>query len=270
MIPQAEISRIARRDGVQERVVEKDYALSWILIALSVIDKQSRMILKGGTALRKVYLENYRYSEDLDFTVETRVPPAEILALFHRACDVARSEVGIGLQVNDEVIPRQDRGMTFYIRYSGPLRAMIDRGEVKIDISWHELLVWPVQHRPLLKIFSDEPGKHPICVYSPQEIITEKVRAILEPARCEPRDVFDLMNLSQHHDPGRFDIGSALSRKAAFKGLDSGKLRKVIKKKRARYKKEWSGRLQYHLSPLPEFDHCWRQIERFLRAESLI
>ena len=68
MIPVAELKRIAARIGVGLSVVEKDYALTWILSALSKTKYKNDLIFKGGTALRKIYFPDWRYSEDLDFT----------------------------------------------------------------------------------------------------------------------------------------------------------------------------------------------------------
>lgn len=52
-------------------VLEKDYALSYLLAALAGDSAaQQALALKGGTALRKFYFAGYRFSEDLDFTVQ--------------------------------------------------------------------------------------------------------------------------------------------------------------------------------------------------------
>jgi|SRR3989338_315013 len=70
MIPAAELKRIAARNGVALSVVEKDYATTWILCALSKCRSKDVFIFKGGTALRKIYFPDWRYSEDLDFTTQ--------------------------------------------------------------------------------------------------------------------------------------------------------------------------------------------------------
>jgi predicted nucleotidyltransferase component of viral defense system len=50
-------------------IVEKDYALSYILAGIA---KQKRLthslIFKGGTALKKIFFGDYRFSVDLDFS----------------------------------------------------------------------------------------------------------------------------------------------------------------------------------------------------------
>lgn len=51
-------------------VIEKDYALSYVLAGIaSQPELADTLIFKGGTALKKIYFGDYRFSEDLDFSV---------------------------------------------------------------------------------------------------------------------------------------------------------------------------------------------------------
>ena len=70
MISEAELRRTAARGGVDLMVLDLDYALGWFLAGLvSQTDAATRLIFKGGTCLRKCYFADYRFSEDLDFTL---------------------------------------------------------------------------------------------------------------------------------------------------------------------------------------------------------
>jgi predicted nucleotidyltransferase component of viral defense system len=70
MIKPGEIQQKARVVGVREQQIEKDYILSWILFGVSNHEQLARAIVfKGGTVLKKVYFKDYRFSEDLDFTL---------------------------------------------------------------------------------------------------------------------------------------------------------------------------------------------------------
>lgn len=64
MIRAGEIRQIANSSGVRPEVIEKDYVLSWVIAALYQHDISSNWIFKGGTALKKCYFEDYRFSED--------------------------------------------------------------------------------------------------------------------------------------------------------------------------------------------------------------
>ena len=64
------MTRRADADGVDAIVVERDYALAHIVAKLHGLapGDGKQLVFKGGTALRFVYLDQYRYSADLDFT----------------------------------------------------------------------------------------------------------------------------------------------------------------------------------------------------------
>lgn len=74
MIKPGEIQQKAREAGVRDQQIEKDYILSWILKGIAQHEQLSKTIVfKGGTVLKKIYFEDYRFSEDLDFTLINNV-----------------------------------------------------------------------------------------------------------------------------------------------------------------------------------------------------
>src|SRR5271170_3437717 len=80
MIPQRNLAllsnRLARDGGrrIPEAVLERDYCLAWFLIGLSRTPLRERLAFKGGTALKRCYFGDYRFSEDLDFTLTSEAP----------------------------------------------------------------------------------------------------------------------------------------------------------------------------------------------------
>ena len=73
MITRADIDDRVRLWGLREDVVEKDYVLGWVLWGIGTDQQLDRSwVFKGGTCLKKCYIETYRLSEDLDFTVLDR------------------------------------------------------------------------------------------------------------------------------------------------------------------------------------------------------
>ncbi len=68
MTSKAQITKIASNDGVDARVVERDYVLVHAVALISAHDTEHALVFKGGTALRKCYFGDYHFSEDLDFT----------------------------------------------------------------------------------------------------------------------------------------------------------------------------------------------------------
>src|SRR5688572_18487682 len=69
MIPKAQLLKVAGSYGLLPTTIEKDYALGWLLAAISQHPVLSNWSFKGGTCLKKCFFETYRFSEDLDFTV---------------------------------------------------------------------------------------------------------------------------------------------------------------------------------------------------------
>src|ERR1035437_7271642 len=63
------------RLGIPWEVLEWDYVLSWILAGISQVETlRDTLVFKGGTALKKCYFGDYRFSEDLDFSGTGDVP----------------------------------------------------------------------------------------------------------------------------------------------------------------------------------------------------
>ena len=76
MIPRAELVDLITKLSLTEEVIEKDYVLGWLLDGIGRHQLLSdAWVFKGGTCLKKCYLETYRFSEDLDFSVTPKGLP---------------------------------------------------------------------------------------------------------------------------------------------------------------------------------------------------
>src|SRR4030043_2270827 len=88
ILSRSELHRLANREKVALGVLEKDYVLTEVLKSLSQLPELNGLFtFKGGTALRKTYFPDWRYSEDLDFTVTrnmTKEGLRQILVTWHR------------------------------------------------------------------------------------------------------------------------------------------------------------------------------------------
>jgi hypothetical protein len=70
VIDAQDIIELAGELSLDPSVVEKDYVLGWLLNAISHHPELGQSwLFKGGTCLKKVFFETYRFSEDLDFTL---------------------------------------------------------------------------------------------------------------------------------------------------------------------------------------------------------
>jgi len=126
MIKPGEIQNKARVVGVRDQQIEKDYILSWILQGIAQHEHLSKTIFfKGGTVLKKVYFEDYRISEDLDFTLlNNEISNDKIFKWFAEVFEYVLEEANISLEIIDNN-EHEDGGINFYISYIGPLAGQV-------------------------------------------------------------------------------------------------------------------------------------------------
>jgi len=275
VIPQRNISllsnRLAAGGGrrIREDVLERDYCLAWFLAELSHSDLNTVLGFKGGTALKRCYFADYRFSEDLDFTLLEAIPFEDILRRLEAVYRDVRDSSGIAFTFDREDRQRHANSYTFYLKYTGPLPAGND---AKVDITVHEHLVFPLEQRPILRgyeEFTDVPENRSIQVYSLEEIAIEKAVALADRGRNEPRDLYDLWYLTTNQGIQLDQLVDAICRKLQFRGKACEAVEDAILQKEARLKALWSGRLAYQMSKLPQFDEVFRAVRRVLRQANL-
>ena len=96
---------------------------------------------------------------------------------------------------------------TFYLTYEGPLPARSAK-EVKVDITIRERLVLPLVERAVVRgyeEYEDLPDDALVKVYPLDKIVVEKVVALGDRARNEPRDLYDVWYLTSE---GHVDVGN--------------------------------------------------------------
>ncbi len=166
MIPQRNLSllsnRLARAGGrrVVESVLERDYCLAWFLVGLSGSPVREALVFKGGTALKRIYFGDYRFSEDLDFTLaEPRELDAILSGLDAVYAEVKRAS-GIVFSFASSDRKSHQNSHTFYLSYEGPLPAAAPK-EVKVDITIRAHRQGSQRAaRPLRPLASHVPGSH--------------------------------------------------------------------------------------------------------------
>jgi uncharacterized protein len=275
VIPQRNISLLSNRlakEGcwrIREDVLERDYCLAWFLAVLSRSDLKPVLGFKGGRALIRCYLSEYRFSEDLDFTLLEQIPMQEILRRLHVVYKGVRDESGITLAFDREDRQKHVNSYTLYLRYTGPLPTDSD---AKVDITVREHMLLSLADRPILRgysEFADVPENRLIQVYSLEEIALEKVLALVDGARNEPLDLYDLWYLTSNEGVQLDHLTGAICQKLNFRGKPCKDLEAAILQKEARLKTLWSCRLAYQVPVLPKFEEVFRAIRRTLRQARL-
>ena len=267
MISTAEIARMAHHMGVGDRVIEKDYVLSWLLVAIAESDLRDRLAFKGGTAIKRCYYPDYRFSEDLDFTLLPDLAHADLVKAVESLFPVLGKRVNLALALRSaEQSTAEDT--TLFINYVGPLRARLESRRLKIDISRGELLSYPLVQRPLRAPFSDYPADVNLLTYSLEEVLAEKLRSLVE--RTEPRDLYDVYSLLERGDVVLDSLPANFAAKCQHKGLDPGRLDYVLTGRVQTLERLWMARLAVQVVDLPHLDEVLRAVRRHLREIELI
>ncbi len=275
MIPQRNISLLSNRlaeDGsrrIPEAVLERDYCLAWFLATLSGSPLKAMLAFKGGTALKRCYFDDYRFSEDLDFTL---LQPASLQnVLQHLETLYAEIHQASGIRFGFDRMDRHEHlnTHTFYLSYSGPLPAP---SSVKVDIIVEEAVTHRRVDRPVLRSypeFADVPEQHEITVYSLEEIAVEKTVALTDVARTEPRDLYDLWYLTMTGAVDLLLLHDGVRQKLAFRGKPFAGIQAALAAKEGRLRALWATRLAQQMSRLPEFDEVFRSVRRIFRQAQM-
>jgi len=277
VIPQRNLSllsnRLARGGGrrIPEAVLERDYCLAWFLIGLSRSSLREHLVFKGGTALKRCYFGDYRFSEDLDFTLASEIPLESILAALEEVYAQVGSASGIPFRYSREDRKKHRNSYTFYLAYEGPLPAASPK-EVKVDVTITECFVLPIEDRAVLRgyeEYADLTEDNKIRVYALDEIGVEKIVALTDRTRNEPRDLYDVWYLTSEDHVDLAMLTSEIDSKLEFRGRSRDTMGEEFKNKEARYKKLWSPRLGSQLAVLPPFDDVFRSVRSSLREAEL-
>jgi len=267
MIKPGEIQQKAREVGVRDQQIEKDYILSWILQGIAQHEQLSTAIVfKGGTVLKKIYFDDYRFSEDLDFTLlNTKTTNEQIFAWFNETFEYVLEEANIRLEIIDNN-EHEDGGINFYIGYVGPLGGQGNNKKVKIDISKNEQLEFkPVMQ--LVIIGYTDLEKHELLCYPLEEVLVEKMRTVMQ--RMQARDFYDIWYLLEVHG---MDINFYLeefANKCSTKKLNPADFQKKLAERLPQYKWRWQSSMNEQIKNLPNFEQLEREVMRHLKKMKL-
>lgn len=278
MIPQRNISilsnRLARAGGrrIPEAVLERDYCLAWFLVGLSRSALRERLVFKGGTALKRCYFGDYRFSEDLDFTLTEELPLEPILDGLEEVYEEVQRASGVCFRFSRTDRRQHQNCHMFYLAYEGPLPAASPK-EIKVDVTIRERFVCAPQDHAILRgydEYADLPDDSEVRVYALDEIAVEKVAALTDRARNEPRDLYYVWYLTSEGHVDLAMLGPELDDKLEFRGRTRDGMSEDLAKKEARYRKLWSVRLGAQMAALPPFNDVYRAVCRTLRAAGMM
>jgi len=250
VIPEIELKEKARTFRVPISSIERDYAQSWLLAHLP------KMAFKGGTGIRKAYIDNYRFSDDLDFTLLEKSNFKDLTSKIQKAIKGTRNASGISF-LDDIKSEEVKNGYVINI-YFRILRTSGDPLKIKMDITKkeNEIIINPVQKRNILHIYSDKINEQ-IKVYTLEEMFAEKARSLFE--RTRPRDLYDIWYLNKNVKFNK----TLFKKKCDFKKVDPNIEDFICKK--SKFENAWEASLRHQLPELPSATDVFDNVIDFLK-----
>ena len=262
------LKNLAAQFLLREDIVEKDYLIGWVLWGIGTDPELgTKWVFKGGTCLKKCYIETYRFSEDLDFTVmpEGPVGSGQVLPILEQLLARVHDASGIDFSVRAPYLRERPNGLSAEgrIYYRGPRNAPM-AASLKLDLSAEEKVVRPTVLRPIAHPYPDQlsdPGT--ARCYAFEELFAEKIRVMGE--RSRPRDLYDIIDLFWRQDlkaePAL--IRTVLTEKCRVKGIPIPTLKTIQNpSRRAELEAEWANMLSHQLPALPPFEQFWGELPR--------
>ena len=157
------------------QIAEKDYFLALAIQLIYRSPLENKLIFKGDTAIHHCYLQQKRFSEDLDFTSLDADISAEEVVLVLESDGIFQ----VNKSYESEFTIKIER-----LQYQGLLG---QPGNIKIEVDHHQNVVLPgstVSYQNVWNVVSS------VRVMDQREICAEKIRAVSQRARY--RDFYDL------------------------------------------------------------------------------
>lgn len=266
MISRFDLDQRVREWGLREDVVEKDYVLGWVLWGIGSDEILSTFwAFKGGTCLKKCYLETFRFSEDLDFSVLPGGPvrSEEVRPYLDRLLQRVHNESGIAFDGQAPRLTTHASGnyTEGRIYYRGPRNAR-NVASIRVDLLASEAVVRPTVLQPIAHAYPDTlPEPATVRCYGFEEVFAEKVRAMGE--RSRPRDLYDIVHLFRRRDLRHHSdiVREVLAEKCAHKGIPIPSLQLLTESpQRGDLETEWGNMLAHQLPELPPFESFWSEL----------
>jgi predicted nucleotidyltransferase component of viral defense system len=259
MITRADLQRLANREKLALGTLEKDYVLTEALKALSDVQGLSQLLVfKGGTALRKVYFSDWRYSEDLDFTAGHDIAKSELNEYLGKWYDEVKQASQI--QLVTKMLHKPNGYARVRTQFIGPLSYP---GMIFMDLSFDEPLCLEPENRNILtNPFAD--SEEQVLVYPLEELLAEKMRSLLE--RGKARDYYDVWRILKEHS-SNLDLktlNSVLNKKIAHKGLALHNVNEFLPIDVDGLRQYWEKDLEAQIYSLPKLDEVLNELEIIL------
>lgn len=194
-------------------IVEKDYALSYLLAGIAKQEQLTHsLVFKGGTALKKIFFGDYRFSVDLDFSTlnapKNHALEDALQSAITSSHELLSSYGPFELQLKRfperEPHPTGQEAFNINVKFPWHRSALCI---IKVEITHDEPVILSPEYKPILHGYDEELGCTVAC-YPIEEIIAEKLRALLQTHkrlitrgwnRPRARDYYDLWSVLKNY-----------------------------------------------------------------------
>lgn len=194
-------------------IVEKDYAQSYVLAGITKQPELSRsLVFKGGTALKKIFFKEYRFSVDLDFSTQHAPKGQALEKALQDALQISNTLLSsygpfeFQLKRFSERAPHPNLQEAFNIFVKFPWHRS-PLCTVKIEVTHDEPVILSPIYKSILHGY-DEEFDYSIACYHIEEVIAEKLRALLQTHqnlvtrgwnKPRARDYYDLWSVLKNY-----------------------------------------------------------------------
>ena len=280
MVSQREIVQRSKKHFVTPATIDKDWVLGHLLNAFySFEDIKSCFVFKGGTCLKKCYFEDYRFSEDLDFTLLDKDFTVDV-DMINKVAGVVEKVSNIKFfvsEIKNQIHNDIQQGYEVKIKFWGAdhkpntIIPPANRWQtyVKLDISFSENMFNNPVYRKIIHPYSDSAFiNKTIPAYPMVEIMAEKLRSLIQ--RNRPRDIYDIWYIMKSNDKVKYaDIKELLFRKAKLKDIEILNIEQFVnQQKQQKNRRAWESSLKQHLpvNALPDFDMVYPELFEIVNA----
>lgn len=259
MIDYLQVQRLALKNNVSPEIIEKDYFIELVLFYFSKDSSLcENLVFRGGTALKKVYFPEYRFSEDLDFVIDNKKEINIYQEMIIQILQKISSDYPI--KMDKRSMFKSDQ-LQLFITYDiiPDIRGV---KELKVDIL-QDYYIPKHERKRLLFTYPEFENKNSVLeTYALESVVCDKIGRILD-VDNEPRDLYDLWYLLKLN----LDINiirKEFKNKYGYEILIPNLLREIVKDD---YRQNWRNRLIYQMFNLPDFDIIIKDLNKLIKEK---
>ena len=185
-----DIKRFSGEKKIPVGIIEKDYVLSIMLSLLANCNIRDKLIFKGGTAIKKMYFSDARFSIDLDFNFNE----ISIDSIKREIVDLIQSNAFDAVEfvkIKNEFESKKKDVYRCMIEYKGPIKHTLNQS-VRLDFNSRESLFMNIQEKRLMDMYGSEMMHVTVPTMNLAEIFAEKCKALITRKEQKSKDLFDI------------------------------------------------------------------------------